>query len=181
MALIPHGSYRGRVETAKILKSKKEGTAYFECECVVTEDVEYEGQDGKKHSTRGTRIPWNGWLSERSAKRSVDSLRASGCTFPGDNYEDFSGIGTKDVILVVETDEYEPPPTEENPSPKPTKRSRVAWVNETQRSFGVAMEDGEKKAFLAGLKNTVASGAASSDGSTVKGGTLRDKTGKELF
>lgn len=60
------------------------------------------------------RVPWQGYFTEGTQDRTIESLRLCGCTFPNDDITNLVGIGKNTVQIVVEETEYGP---------------RVAWVN----------------------------------------------------
>ena len=192
--LIPEGTYVGRVESAEIKESKKNATLYYGCVCAVTEDQKFTGEDQAVRTTKGTRLPFNGYLTEQAGRRTVQALRDAGCTFPNDDWENYDGIGTRDVLLVVETEEYEftPPPTPEKPTPSQikTKRSRVAFVNAIARdTVGEAASAAKKaankdrmKALIGNVKSgSKATGPDASGNRVDAGGTLRNAKDEEVF
>ena len=61
-------------------------------------------------------ITWVGWLTQKTAKRVAESLRA--CGWVGSGINDMTGLGTKDVNLVIDEEEY-----------KGKVTTRVKWVN----------------------------------------------------
>ena len=84
-----------------------------------------------------------------SATRSMEGLIAAGCTFPGDDTTNLDGIGSKEVVLVVGSEEYTPEPTEENPNPTMRKCNRIEWVNRGLGSnAGKEMDDTPRKALV---------------------------------
>jgi hypothetical protein len=183
MALIPEGTYVGRVESAEFKTSSKNGTDYFGCVCVVTESSEFTGKDGKTHNTKGTRLQWNGWLnSEDNIQKNLQTMRGAGCTFLNDDYTDVAGVGTKDVLLVVQTERGEGQDANGNPYPD---KSRVAFINEIARdTVGVAMSADKKKVLAEKMKRVMsaAKNAKNADGSRVDDkGVLRNAKDDEVF
>ncbi len=62
---------------------------------------------------------WQGYFSEATQDRTIESMRYAGCTFPGDNLSDLTGLGSKTVQIQVEQSDFGP---------------RVAWVNAPKES-----------------------------------------------
>lgn len=180
--VVPTGRYRGKIESAALRESLKEGTPFYDCVCVITDDAIIQGRP-----VRGMRLPWSGFLKQEgtSAVRTMRSMIAAGCMFPGDDFENFEGLGTKDVELDVEEEEpYTPEASEQNPDPKTAYRSRVAWVNPLVR--GMASRDidtGVKKALSKSLLTAMKvarSGGGSN--STEPGATIpKGPDGKPVF
>ncbi len=148
---VPAGRYRGRVESAVLRMSLEQQTPFYDCVCVVLDDIVVQGR-----SVRNARLPWSGFLKAegKSALRTIRSMQAAGCTFPGEEYEDYTGLGTLDVELDVEEEEpYTPEPTEENPEPKTVYRSRVAWVNRLARGMASKeVDEGARKQIGQSMK-----------------------------
>lgn len=82
--------------------------------------VEFEVTDGPE---RGQSIWWDGWLTDKAQERTCESLVHAGWT--GADFETLPGLGTKDVDLVVEEEEW--------PVGSGTKRAKVKWVNDPGR------------------------------------------------
>jgi hypothetical protein len=126
--------YTAKAISGEFGESKKKSTPYVE--------VMFEVIDGER---KGTRFPWQGYLTDATQERSVGSLKLCGCTFPGDDITNLTGLGTKDVEIQVEMTDFGP---------------RVAWVNE---SGGASITDenklggAQKKALAARLKGTLLS------------------------
>lgn len=181
---IPAGRYRGKIESATLKESLKEGTPYYDCVCVILDDVVVGG-----HNVKNRRIPWSGFIKQegKSALRTIRSMQFAGCTFPNDDYEDYTGLGTKEVELdVEEEDPYTPDPTDENPEPTTIYRSRVAWVNQLVRGMAGKELDatarkslGQSMKALIGMAKRGEGGRGASDpGSDVP---KDPKTGKPMF
>lgn len=178
MALIPAGTYLGRIESAELKESTKEGTEYYGCVCVIKEAREFTGENGSPMNAMGTRIPWSGWLNtQENIQRTVRTMRDAGCTFPEEDMENFAGIGTKDVLFVVETEsrEYEG---------KTIKESRIKFVNAIARdNVGKTMSETKKKLLKDRMKAAMSgTPGVSADGSKVDAsGKLLSKKGEEIF
>lgn len=87
-------------------------------------------------------ITWYGYFSEKTADRTLESLRYLG--WEGDDLSDLSGISANEVTIVVEHEADEDGRT----------HPRVRWIN---RAGGLAMKEAmdEKatRAFAARMKN----------------------------
>jgi hypothetical protein len=90
----------------------------------------------------GKSVPWYGYFTDKTKKRTLESLRIAG--WSNDDIGDIEGFGDTEVDIVVEHNEWDGKVT-----------ARVAWVNRAG-SGGVAlrnpMSDAERKAFAAKLK-----------------------------
>lgn len=102
--MIKPGRYRAQAKGHRYGKSSS-GNEYVEVQFVLL-----EGPD------EGAYITWFGHFSEKTEKRTVDSLLYAG--WNGNDFFNLPGLGTKEVSLVLEEDTYEG-----------TTRTRVAWVN----------------------------------------------------
>ena len=94
----------------------------------------------------GRSITWYGYFTEKTARRTIESLRY--CGWKGDDLSDLSSIGTDpsvEVQLVIEHDTYEG-----------VTRAKVTWVN---APGGVAiqkpLDDGKKVALAQRMKGLV--------------------------
>lgn len=132
--LVPDGRYRARAlpETA-IWGKASTGTQQI--------GMSFEILNGKH---KGTTLPWYGFFTEDSKVRTMESLIHAGCTFPGDDLGDLTGLGSEEVEVTVECTEH--PETGQ-------LRSRVAWVNKPgQVVMKETFDDAEKGAFAKSLK-----------------------------
>lgn len=73
----------------------------------------------------GARLTWYGYLTEKTAERTMNSLIACGVT----DLETLEGLGNDEVELVIEHETYEG-----------TTRAKIQWVNRLG-SGGVAMQN----------------------------------------
>jgi hypothetical protein len=172
--LIPDGEYAGLLLSGKLIVSTKKGTQGYECIGQITEDGPYKGK----------KLIWHGWMGPDSSTRSMQALIDSGCTFPNDDTTNLDGIGSKEVVLVVGSEEYTPEPTEENPNPTMRKRNRIEWVNRGLGSnAGKEMDDAGKAAFKDVGKAALAAARAGrkSDGGSTEGLPKDAKTGRVKF
>lgn len=130
--MIPAGKYVARAQNAEFGVSGQKGTD----QVVVT----FEIREGEH---KGDVIDWYGFFTEKTGQRTVESLRHCGCTFPGDDVFDTAGLGTKDVQIVVEHEEY-----------KGQTKARVQWVNELGAGLK-PMETAAKASFKDRMKATL--------------------------
>lgn len=93
-------------------------------------------------SHAGTFVPWYGYFTDKTKKRTLESLRLAG--WSNDDIGEIEGFGDTEVDIVVEHNEWEGKVS-----------ARVAWVNRPG-SGGIAlkspMNEAERKAFAAKLK-----------------------------
>lgn len=71
----------------------------------------------------GHRVPWTGHFTEKTAQRTIESLEYCGCTFPGNDITNLEGLGSQQVSIDVQHEDY----TDSNGNLRTT--ARVAWVN----------------------------------------------------
>lgn len=91
----------------------------------------------------GQHIVWYGYLSENALKSTVKGLRA--CGWQGDNLEDLSTIGAKEVELVIENEEFDG-----------KTRAKVRWVNQPGGgATSVPLDPAKKKSIAAMLRNQI--------------------------
>ena len=198
MALLPIGQYKARLEmnNPPIQKSPDKGTVFYDVTGVVTEDGEHKGQRvaGQLFMPAGadeTKV--------KVRKRSIDALLQAGATFPNSNLRDFTGVGTKEVLIVVEHEEFLPKDTRTEAdkvagvaAPTMVKRARIQWVNALNRGagYGKALEKAdealfdmpEMKATLEDVrKHGTRDTGTGSNGERVDGSTLKTKSGEEVF
>jgi len=126
--------YRAKAISHQFAESVKKKTPFV--------SVIYEVTDGPGTSKQ---FEWQGYFSEATHERTVESLRRSGCTFPGDDVTNLSGLGSKEVEIQVEQTDYGP---------------RVAWVNEPRVSSvneDQKLDKNAKASLAARLKGTLIS------------------------
>jgi hypothetical protein len=171
------------------MMSLEQQTPYYDCVGVILDDITVQGRN-----VRNARLPWSGFLKQEggtgtSALRTIRAMKSAGCTFPNDDYEDYTGLGTKDVEFEVEEeDPYTPEATEDNPEPSTIYRSRIAWVNPLVRGMVGKEVDGETRKKLGesmrGLIKMAKTpgGGGRSGGDNPDDGVPRDPvTGRKLF
>lgn len=102
--------------------------------------VELEILEGE---AKGQRITWYGYFSDAAFDRSIESLRLLG--WQGDDLSDLTGIGTAEVLVVIEHEEYEG-----------KTRAKAQWIN---GPGGVQIKDpldqGEAVAFAQRMKGKI--------------------------
>lgn len=132
--MIQPGKYRAYAKGAKFDKTKAKGTDYVA--------VEFEIMEGPH---KGETITWYGYFTEATQGRTVESLQHAGCTFPGDDVTDLEGLGTTEVQIVVNHEEYQGKTS-----------ARVQWVNSMSVGPQVhQMAPDQKSAFAARLRGLV--------------------------
>lgn len=106
--------------------------------------VTFEIREG---SDEGQSIAWWGYFTEKTQERTVEALRHCGCTFPDNNITDLTGLGSKDVQLVIEHE----------PNQEGDMRAKVRWVNRLGGGPTVQapMSAGEKEDFSQRLKGVL--------------------------
>jgi len=122
---IEAGHYKAVVEEPEIRVSAKKEQPCIHATIRITEDGPH----------KGTRLPWEGWLTDSAAERTIKSMAFAGCTFPPQegsedpDLENFEGCGSVEVDVQIEIEEYTPEATEQNPNPRTSRRPRVAFIN----------------------------------------------------
>lgn len=138
--------YIAKAISGEFGKSQKKGTDFV--------GVVFEVSHG---DAKGTKFGWDGYFTDSTSERTVQSLRLAGCTFPGDDITNLSGLGSKEVEIQVEQTDFGP---------------RVAWVNEPRVSAindENKLDAGGKKALAGKLKGLLLA---------TKGGGLRAQAQK---
>lgn len=104
--------------------------------------VSFEATEG---DFAGERIAWFGFFTDKTQKRTVESLRL--CGWKGTDLSDLSGLDANEVKIVVAEEEYEGKVT-----------LKVQWVN-SLTGGGIAlkqvMTDAEKRTFAARMKSVI--------------------------
>src|SRR5262249_41980399 len=89
----------------------------------------------------GARFPWQGYFTDGTTERTIESLKLCGCTFPGGDIRNLTGVDRNVVSITVEETEYGP---------------RVAWVNQLGSVSELnRLSGGELDAFAAKMKGVV--------------------------
>jgi hypothetical protein len=131
MSNIEPGKYIATALSAEFGASKEKGTEY------VRVVFQLEGA--------ADTIAWDGYFTEKTTQRTIESLRYCGCTFPGDDVTNLAGLGSQQVQLVVEHEHY-----------KEKTYPRVKWVNRLGAAdVANALDGGAKKSLATRLKGAV--------------------------
>lgn len=142
--LIPAGRHKGRAVEADfgLTKTGNEQIA-----------VLFEIADGP---SKGQTITWYGFFTETTdrggktlAERTIDSLRACGCTFPKGNLGDLTGLDANEIVLVIEHEQDQ----------QGQARARVRFVNApgVGLALGTRMDEGARRAFAMKMRGLVLS------------------------
>jgi hypothetical protein len=137
--MISQGVYRAKARGGQWGKSTQKGTDFARVAFTII---------GGPHD--GASIAGDLWFGENSTTRSIESLTACGCTFPGDDITNLAGIDTNEVEIVVEHETYE--------KDGETKTvAKVAWVNSLAGAVNAQarMNDADKRSFAARMKGTL--------------------------
>lgn len=132
------GTYRAKPVEAMIGKSNKKNTPFV--------GVMFEVVGG---DFNGQRLKWEGFLTEKTAERTIESLQHCGWT--GDDLSIFSRpegskVLTTEVELVVEMEAYQG----DDPSKAGREYPKVQWVNRAgggPKFAGAAVDPAEAAAF----------------------------------
>lgn len=132
------GKYRAKACEVMLGKSSGKGTPFV--------GVMFEVTQG---DLTGTRVKWEGWLTDKTAERVFESLQH--CGWHGDDLSQFAGgnlhgLDTNEVELVVEMEEYN------GDDPKHAGKSfpKVQWVNKVgsgPKFSGESMDVAQAAAF----------------------------------
>ncbi len=121
--------YSAKALSGEFGVSKQKKTNFVE---VIFEVVDGEG--------KGRKFPYQGYFTEATQERTIQSLRLCGCTFPGDDVTNLAGITTNVVEVQVEDSDF---------------GKKVAWVNEAGRgaiSDENTLDKSSKKALAGAMK-----------------------------
>lgn len=72
----------------------------------------------------GQQVQWTGHFTEKTAQRTIESLQYCGCTFPDNDITNLDGLGSQEVSIDVQHEDY----TDKNGNLR--TMPRVAWVNQ---------------------------------------------------
>jgi hypothetical protein len=133
---ITNGMYRARACGECVLgTSKNKGTPFLELYFMIV--------DG---DNKGGRVRWQGYFSENTNERSIQSLQI--CGWNGDDLSEFAdgalhGLDRNEVEIVVELEEYQDKEGNTKKSP------RVQWVNRAGGFLNkdAAMNDDAARSF----------------------------------
>ncbi len=135
--MIEAGKYTAKALSAEFGESAQKRTPFVR--------VQFEITDAK---APGEYVAWDGYFTEATTARTIDSLKYCGCTFPGNEIDNLEGLGTKDVQLVIKLEEYTDNDGVVKSSPK------VEWVNRLG-AFGIKAEDKLDDAKKARLRQQI--------------------------
>jgi hypothetical protein len=125
--LIPEGTYRVKPVKAAWRESTEKKTKFLAVAFSIVEG-----------DFAGRIVTWNGWMTENTWERTVDSMRHMG--FATDDLRDLSGL--KDEVSVeVEHEQYTNDKGEEK------EVAKVSWVNALGASFGNPLAPDEMATF----------------------------------
>lgn len=161
MSIVAKGYHRGRAipGSAEFGTSPEKGTNFVR--------VTFEIVDGE---FKGGRVSWDGYFTDASSQRTVESLTHCGCVFPDNDVTNLAGIDANEVSLDVEHEEYDG-----------KTYARVAWVNSLSRGIKaeLKMGDTQKAAFknsmmgkIALLRGTGSGGAGGAQQPAAGGGKI---------
>ncbi len=100
----------------------------------------------------GNTYQWDGWFSEKAIERTLQSLKYCGCTFPGNDITNLTGIDTNEVEIVLSHEDY----TDKEGNQRTAVK--VAFVNGGARGVNPdqLLDTAKKAAFRAKMLGTVA-------------------------
>jgi hypothetical protein len=100
------------------------------------------------------------FFTEKTTQRTMEGLKALGCTFPGNNIDDFTGYGSTTTTGTVEHETYTP-----KDGGEPKTVAKIGFINS---NFGVnaaaRMDEAQKAAFRAKMMGTVAASGGVKNG-----------------
>lgn len=133
--MIPAGEYVARATPASEWGESSRGKE--ECR------IKFRIEEGEHKGETITAFQYAS--TEANAAITIKSLRICGCTFPGDDITDLSGIDANQVRIVVVEDEWEG-----------TVRMKVKYINPLDGvDFGKPMEGGKRTSFAQRMKGAV--------------------------
>ena len=144
--MIPEGKYKARGIEGQLATSANKGTPVVQVIVEITEDGEQ----------RGERMRWDGWLTDATTQRTMESLRYLG--WETDDLDDLRGIDANEVQIVVEHEWNEE---------KQRNYPRVKWIN---RLGGGAKLNAESKLEGSAAKNLAARFREQARGSRITAG-----------
>jgi hypothetical protein len=136
----PNGNYRARAVSMALGRSSNKGTDLVAIEFELKQEG-YEGQRITKHS----------YFTEKTIDRTFEELRI--CGWQSDDLTDTTGLGSTEVELVIEAEEFEG-----------KTRSKVQWVNRPGAiALKAPMSADQAKEFAARMKERAAAARARSN------------------
>lgn len=148
--MLPEGTYRIKA----VPGSGTFGNSSGGKDCLEVQLKVVEGQH------EGSRVrAWLYFSTDESARRSMESMRYLGCTFPGDDPTNLAGLGDSEAEMVFEHEEY-----------KGEVKGKVKWINSGGATMDPEqrMNEGQKQAFKSRMQALLLKTKADS-GSPAKG------------
>ncbi len=129
-------------EESGLRESKEKHTPFFGLLFEITRG-EYIDADGKRQTAVGRRYSYDGWLTDDTKERTLQSLIYCGLDVRGGaTLQNPQGIDKNEVPLTLEEETYEDP----NERGKFKTRTRVAWVNDPARAASIHARMAEAEA-----------------------------------
>ena len=104
--MIPEGKYKCRGVEGALVTVGQNNTEAVQVIVEITQDGPHKGD----------RLRWDGWLTDKTAQRTMESLRHLG--WETDRLDDLRGLGTREAVAVIEHEEKDG-----------KKYARVQWIN----------------------------------------------------
>lgn len=138
----PHRAKAIKPTTNPWGKSKEKGTDFVRITFKIT-DGDFAGRS----------VVWDGYFTDNTTERTIESLQHCGCTFPGNDITNLAGIDSNDVIVIVEHQKF----TEQETGAEKTF-ARVAWVNAATRGIAteLQMDPATKASFTEKMRGAIA-------------------------
>lgn len=156
MSHLPVGTYRAVAvpESAQFGATPTTGSEFLEVAFRVIDDGPEKGKE----------MPRSFWLTPKAQEYAIADLRVCGCTFPGGDITDMSGLGTKEVEIVVQKQKPKDGEVE-------SKYTEIRFINDPHapRRHVPAIGDDKKAALRDRLRAAVLE-AKSKDGESLGGG-----------
>lgn len=160
--MVPKGTYRAKATRGEYGVTPTSGNDFISVAFQIVEDGEQKGQT----------VGYRGFFTEKAMERTMESLRTAGCTFPGNDITNLEGLGSTEVQIAVDHEEYE------SKGEKKTA-ARVAFVNPIGSAGRVKpeqqMDPGHKASFKQRMMGHVVGGAAPKPAGQTGIGTGADK------
>lgn len=140
--MVPAKTFMFKGVSADLGVSPEKKTDYVSVVCQIV-GGEYDGEQ----------LVYKGYYTDKTKKRTIESLKYLGCTFPGNDPTNFEGLGTTTAPGVVEHETFTGDDGNER------TYARIAWINNPVGGIAAEqrMDDAQKAAFKARMLGTVAS------------------------
>jgi len=153
--IVRAGSYTGKGISADYGKSSKKNTDFVRVAIKIV-GGEFDGRIVNRDL----------YFTENTQVRTLDALRALGCTFPGNDPTDTTGFGSTEVNFTVEHEKYTTTEGEEK---------TVAKIGFINAAVGIKpearMSVADKAALKQRLMGVIAAGSKPGNGAPKAGGT----------